>query len=1504
MENRYKIVISNKNLYREIELAPDAKEVKVGTGADCDVRLRKDLFFGQIELVFVKNNGQWSILCSDNLYLTVGDVRKLMTKALNHGDELTVKYQESNNDVFSLSFMIDFDYFNKTYNRKVNISSVSNVTIGSNENCDLQIESNNLENCSFSISKEPSGNWTIDEHNSKFGVCKNGNKIDKDKSIHPNDFISIGEYSFYYKDNEIYCSTNVRICDKLNYEDSNEYAEKLIYPKFNRNTRVQYQIPEIDLEIQQPIQKPQKPKKSILMSLIPALVMLAMTIVLRGVIGGGGTFVIYSAISMSIGVLMSVITYFQDNKTYKKEYALRIEQYNKYIAEKRQEIISARNNELGVRNLIFESIENSIKEVDRFGRRLFEKSGEDKDFLQVYLGKGRIDSSNEVKYTKQEFADLEDPLSKIAENLSKEYKYIDNAPIISDFNSSCGIGVVGTQSQLEQVLRNMTMDIAIRHFYGDVRFVYIFKSDEVKDFSWIRWLHNVENTQLDVKNIVCDDESKNVILENLYSVLSLREIQVQENKNVVFDEQYVIFITDSSAISKHPVSKYVKNCVQMGFTFVFFENYEEKLPQGCTEIIRINDAQAGTAIKSIDGDIVSEFKYPQIDTQTASAVAKKLGAVIVDEVNLESQLTKNISMFELLQIISVDDLGLDSRWNNSVVYKSMAAPLGVKNKGQVVYLDISDKSSGHGPHGLVAGTTGSGKSEIIQTYILSMATLFHPYEVGFVIIDFKGGGMANQFKNLPHLIGTITNIDGREINRSLLSIKAELIRRQELFSENGVNHINDYIKLYKSGKVSQPLPHLIMIVDEFAELKAEHPDFMKELISAARIGRTLGVHLILATQKPAGVVDAQIWSNSKFKLCLKVQTKEDSNEVIKTPLAAEIVEPGRAYFQVGNNEIFDLFQSAYSGGTVPSGSDANEQVFSIFELNVWGKKTLKYTNKKSRKSSETKTQLQAIVEYIYDYCKNENIDKLPGICLPSLRDIINTKELNYNEKNAGYSIPIGLFDDPEQQRQGEVQLDVSKDNVYIVGSSQMGKTVMLQTIIYGLLHKYSPKEVSMYLIDCGSMVLKIFEDSFHVGGVVLSNEEEKCKNLFKLLNTFVLQRKRILSTKGVGNYVAYLDAGFNDLPMIVVVIDNMAAFKEYFPDQSEGINSLTREAQGVGISFIVTAATSNALNYRTQANFGKKFVLNCNDTNEYSNMFGHCKETPKEAVGRGLFVFDKRILEFQVAMFGDGVKEAQRNQELKDYITTRNCECKVRAQQIPMIPEKLLLSECMKNDYASFKNKGLIPIGMNFATVDFSLLNLNFSGSLSLIGDAESKEKFITTFVKTISDTIIYHGIEATIIDDKSKKMKDDEFLGFVKQYTSDVAEGMNFVTDFCYKVMQRKDSEELDDYIMLILNNQEVFRRICLDKGESKSLSEAIKNSNEAHAFILFACVDNQPVGFNSSEVLKTIKDEKQGVAFLPISEVKMFDVSGRTKTDSSFDNTMGYRFDGSTYSKIKIFE
>ena len=189
---------------------------------------------------------------------------------------------------------------------------------------------------------------------------------------------------------------------------------------------------------------------------------------------------------------------------------------------------------------------------------------------------------------------------------------------------------------------------------------------------------------------------------------------------------------------------------------------------------------------------------------------------------------------------------------------------------------------------------------------------------------------------------------------------------------------------------------------------------MKELISAARIGRSLGVHLILATQKPSGQVNEQIWSNSKFRLCLKVQNKEDSNEVLKSPLAAEIKEPGRAYLQVGNNEIFELLQSGFSGA-LEKANTSKEKSYIISQVDISGRKRIVYAKKKANSSKSSRTQLEAIVDYVRDTCIENGIERLQNICLPPLPSIVNIVETN---KGNGM-VSIGIYDDPDSQYQGD-----------------------------------------------------------------------------------------------------------------------------------------------------------------------------------------------------------------------------------------------------------------------------------------------------------------------------------------------------------------------------------------------------------------------------------------------------------------------------------------------------
>lgn len=1505
MVNRYKVILSSRNIYKEIDLNSDANEISVGTGLSCDVRLRKELFFGAVELRFVRIGNEWTVHCADDLYLTVGDMRKFAAKTLAHGDTLSIQYQKSDIEVFKLFFTLNFECETKRYDTLIDISNRSQIIIGGVANADIFIADNIIGTDRIILQKQNGKIMLIDD-TSQYGVCVNGTKIEKQKIIEDFDFFSIASYSFYYKNGSLYTAANSQISvNGLTAIQLEQQYTHFEYPDFIRNTRVQYCIPEGEVEIQQPTPKPQKPKKNLILSLIPSVFMLLMMVVLRGVMGSGGLFVVYSVCSMAIGIVMSIVTYKVDGKDYIKQKEKRDKEYREYIEKKESEIIKIRNDELRIRKEIYESLQNSINEVLLFGKRIFEKSTQDKDFLEVYLGTGIVEAAVPVKYSKQEFVDTEDPISLLPEEVEKKYHYIGNAPIISKFKTSSGVGIVGSSQLLKMTLKNITLDLAIRHFYKEVQLYYIFDETDTDPIHWIRWLRHTYNDVLNIRNFICDDESRKVLLENLYSILSNREAAKKENDGIVFDTYYVVFVLDSATIRKHPVSKYIENCNNYGFTFVFFEQFEELIPMGCKEIIRLdNDRLGGILLDSGNGDIQTHFDFKSISDELAESVALKLGAVSVEEVNLESELTKNISMYELLNIFGIEDLNLKERWASSQVYKSMAAPLGVKTKNEVVYLDISDKASAHGPHGLVAGTTGSGKSEILQTYVLAMATLFHPYDVGFVIIDFKGGGMANQFKDLPHMMGAITNIDGREINRSLLSIKAELMKRQSLFAQAGVNHINDYIKLYKRNQVKQPIPHLIIIVDEFAELKSEFPDFMKELISAARIGRTLGVHLILATQKPAGVVDAQIWSNSKFKLCLKVQTKEDSNEVIKTPLAAEIVEPGRAYFQVGNNEIFELFQSAYSGVKVTADGDNKARTFSIYALNEWGKRSLVYTNKKKSNSENAKNQLQVIVDYVNTYCKSAGIATLNGICLPALEDVIKKDVLaEFKKTSSDIIVPVGIYDDPERQDQGNYCINLSENNTYIIGSAMTGKTTLLQTMLLQLMNYYSPREVNIYIIDCGNMTLKVFESSNLVGGVALTSEEEKVVNLFKLLFRIMEERKKVFSEKGLGTHKAYLEAGYTDMPQIVLMIDNLAAFKEYYENLSDDFLALSREANSLGISIVATATQTNAMNYKALSNYGTRISFVCNDTGEYMNLFDRCRTEPKDNPGRGLCVMDKRILEFQTALCVDGEKEYIRVENIKKSIDNSNSKySEVKAAPIPFVPAVVNRSEVEKKAYAKPYR---IPIGVDFATVQYTYVDLTSVGFFAVTGKAKSgKTNFIKNILNTIQKDIFNNLTKAFIFDTSDMSLDLCSEFGYVDQYELDesmveatVERVFDEMKNRLEMIKNNRDIERDDLFrdeplLLLVIDNRKIIEFISKNAELLTRFKEILENADKSKICVIFSNVENANIGFNAPELYKVIKANKKMFVFDDVTEFKFVDISVKQQKDNSKPLKLGDAF------------
>lgn len=1496
MENRYKIVLTGNSLYKEIELTADMQQMRVGTGVDCDVRLRKELFFGQIELLFTKKDSVWSVTCSDNLYLTVGDIRKLVTKQLNHGDVLEVKYQESDNLIFKMDFLIDFDDGKKKYERTIDVSGAGTITIGTSAASDIVLKDEYVSNDEITLSKK-GDRFVLNIKRTTYGVYINGKKAKSGETLQNGDFLFIADFYFYLKDGKLW--TQIRDEMAVNSLPYTDKPVKSTYPKFNRNTQVQTIISKDDIEILDPPAKPKQPKNNLLTRLLPSVGMILVSVVMGFF---GGAMIIMSAVSGTMAIVTSIIAIRESKRSFKQESEGRVEKYNAYIAKKRAEIQQLREEEKRGLDGMYVSQQEEAARFDAFSPSLFDRTKTGPDFLCVKLGDGAVEANRKIKYKKQERLEIEDDLQLMPEKISEEFKYVNVAPVVCDLKTVNAVGVVGDDAYRFNILKNLVIDIAARQYFSDVKMIFVAEEANAEKVSWLRMLPHVYDEESRLRMLVTDGESKNVVFEYLYKELTIREQSKKHGHNIV------AFFYDEYGFKSHPISKFVDKAKDLGVTFVFFGEEESDIPLGCGYLIASRQDKA-VLISAADSSKEVEFSYPVLPDADAQRIVELLAPVYSEEISLEGTLTKSISMFEMLNIISVDDLNLEERWKNSKVFQSMSAPIGVSTSG-IVSLDLHDKA--HGPHGLVAGTTGSGKSEVLQTYILSMATLFHPYEVGFVIIDFKGGGMVNQFKDLPHLLGAITNIDGKEIDRSLKSIKAELQKRQRLFAEAEVNHIDKYIKKFKKGEVSTPLPHLILIVDEFAELKAEQPEFMKELISAARIGRSLGVHLILATQKPSGQVNEQIWSNSRFKLCLKVQSQEDSNEVLKSPLAAEIKEPGRAYLQVGNNEIFELFQSAYSGAPEKM-DDTTTKEFSIFSLSLCGRRTPIYVQKRKKAEGVNTTQLDAIVEYVSAYCSDAGVKRLPNICLPSLEDRM-TIPASMEEYSLD-SLPLGIYDDPDSQYQGYAKFDFCTENTMIIGASQTGKTNLIQSVIRLVASRYSPQDAVFYIADFGAMYLKNFETLHHVGGVVTISEGERLKNLFKLLTAEIQYRKARFLDRGLSSFAAYIEAGYSDLPHIFFVIDNFSAFKEVYADAYEDqFIYLTREGVSCGISVIITNAATSGLGYRYMSNFACRLAFRCNDAGEYMNIFDRCRMQPKDVPGRMLCKLNKELYEMQSFIAFEGEKEVDRSNAIKAFIEEINAQYPdTRAKKIPSIPE-VLTFDYMDTNY-NFKAAGYqYPIALDYANVEVVALDLKAWNEFCIIGkDSNRKLAAANCILSAIHHEVLRKPVKLYIIDGVERRLKAKANLGYVERYTIDYSEIGSILDELMPELENRRqmlldgDLDQLakNTQIVILINSKDAVEYISSTKEILELYTHIIKQFKSLGIAFIFTDIEDAAVSYSGPELLKRFKESKKAIITGSLQEFKFCELpSSAVRNNKTVNAGDVFLLDGSDVTRVKLAE
>lgn len=1076
---------------------------------------------------------------------------------------------------------------------------------------------------------------------------------------------------------------------------------------------------------------------------------------------------IVMCVAMIIGSLIMprITAAYQKNQKKKRE-VLRQKKYGEYLTNKEKEINGIIKKQISLLNRNFPNATDCANIIVNKDERLWERQIVDDDFLEISVGVGNSDADIEIQAPEKHFTLEEDNLREMVYKVVNRSRTLSNVPIVYSLVKNRISALIIDNSIKEKYMSNILLQLIALHSAADLKMVFLLNNEN--SYNYAKYFPHIWSEDKTSRYYSINMDEMKSIAEDMLKEFNKRKNSISsagkdENKDIKKKmgyknfSCYYLIITDCYRKIKDfdIINELLKADENYGFSLLFVDSNLGGIPPLCSSFIFLEGTNNYILEPKGENNITRPFSITNLPIINMELISGKLSNIPIMAKEGKAELPKSLTFLEMYNVSKIEQLNILNRWeiNNPVL--NLKTPIGVHADRELFILDLHEKA--HGPHGLIAGSTGSGKSEFIITFVLSMAINFHPNEVQFVLIDYKGGGLAGAFENrekgicLPHLAGTITNLDTAEMNRTLVSINSELKRRQRKFNEvrdrlgEGTIDIYKYQKLYRQGVIKEPIAHLFIISDEFAELKSQQPEFMSELISTARIGRSLGVHLILATQKPSGVVNDQIWANSRFKVCLKVQDRGDSMEMLKRPDAASIKETGRFYLQVGYDEYFDIGQSGYSGAKyIPSDRVVKKVDDSINYINNIGNdiKIISDQTEEVNKTDDYGDQLTNIVKYIVNIAKKEKI-KIKKLWLSSISEIIYIDELkdkyDYIAKPYQINPIIGEYDNPSAQTQGLLTFDLTNvGSALIYGISGSGKENLLTTLITSICTDHSPEEVNLYIMDFGAETLKIFNKFPQVGSIITQEDQDLMLDTLIMLEKECDRRKNLFIDYA-GNYNNYINESGEKLPLLIIIINYYEIFAESNPKITEPLNNMIRDCEKYGLKFIVTTATNNSIRMRVAQLFKNKLSLQQNDPMEYRSLVGAPKGViPKKIFGRGIVSIDGTGYEFQTAYISEKPKI---NATIREIASNLNQKYKTKAKSSARLPEVVTF------DMLSSKVENITNVPIGYAEDTKEIYKYNFDKnpvSLILSNDLNKTKGFIYAINKMF---LMIPNTEVMIVD-------------------------------------------------------------------------------------------------------------------------------------------------------------
>ncbi|MTE24449.1 FtsK/SpoIIIE domain-containing protein [Microbacterium sp. ZXX196] len=905
----------------------------------------------------------------------------------------------------------------------------------------------------------------------------------------------------------------------------------------------------------------------------------------------------------------------------------------------------------------------------RLGPLLWTRRPEHWNFLAVRLGTCTAPSRNGIR--EQETQDgLPEYIARV-DRLRERYRDVHAVPVLESFPAAGSIGVAGPEALAADAMRGLAVQVFGLHAPNEVVTVAFADAEWVSQLEWIKWLPHTSTETSPFRDLpLADTEpTANALLSSLEEYVS-RLVKAPSHRGP-FSETWnpmrygtdvhrageetdakkrisvVVFVTNDAPVDRARLTQVLELGADVGVHAVFVSPTVESLPAACRSYMDVSNGLDDVTVGIVrSGETYRHARVEGVSGAYMDMLAKRLAPVVDAStvVHDESDIPGSVMFLSLVGAdIAEDPQAVVDRWrqNNTIIDRSDAERPRLKKAGNlraIVGQGASDAMTldlrAQGPHALVGGTTGAGKSEFLQAWVLGIASAHSPDRVTFLFVDYKGGSAFADCVELPHCVGLVTDLSPHLVRRALTSLRAELHYREHLFNRKKAK---DLLELEKRQDPETP-PALVLVIDEFAALAGEVPEFVDGVVDIAQRGRSLGIHLIMATQRPAGVIKDNLRANTNLRVALRMADEADSKDVVDDPVAASFPPslPGRGIAKTGPGRLTP-FQSAYAGGWTRTDEGATAEVraaeLRFGSIHEW--EPARPAESDAHDEDLGPNDQKRVVRTIIRAHERAGLVTPRRPWLDDLAEVIDLADLPLEGDGR---IPLGLADLPERQQQLATWFAPDRDGSLLVfGTSGAGKSTVLKSIATAAGMRPELGSAQVYGLDFASGALGVLEKLPHVGSIVDGEDAERIQRLLRTLGRELDRRGEAFAAAHASNLSEYRDLVDPSLPRIFLLVDNFPEFKKEWEITSarapfyREFMRILGEGRPLGVHAVITADRGGAVPTAVASNISRRVILRLSDVNQYT-LLGADKDVLTDQSPPGRAIVDRS--EVQMAVLG------------------------------------------------------------------------------------------------------------------------------------------------------------------------------------------------------------------------------------------------------------------------------